>query len=76
MAGHGWVWSATTLSIKNLHSPQQQRGERSKQARPFFVSVPAVVSVVLFDQNLDPKLDPDLHQTLGQNLDQTLGQIW
>ena len=46
------------------------------RARPFAVAVNAVVSVVLFDQNLDPKLDPNLHQTLGQNLDQTLGQIW
>ena len=27
------------------------------RARPFIVSVPAVVSVVLFDQNLDQKID-------------------
>ena len=37
---------------------------------PFIVSVPAVVSVVLFDQNLDQKFDPNLDQTLDQNLDQ------
>ena len=36
------------------HSLQHQRGAR---ARPFIVSVPAVVSVVLFDQNLDQKID-------------------
>ena len=36
----------------------------------------AVVSVVLFDQNLDQKFDPNLDQKLDQNLDQNLGQIW
>ena len=33
------------------------KGARAKRARPFVVSVPAVVSVVLFDQNLDQKID-------------------
>ena len=42
---------------KQQHSLQQQRGTRAKSARPFIVSVPAVVSVVLFDQNLDQKID-------------------
>ena len=50
---------------KQQHSLQQQRGARASRARPFVISVPAVVSVVLFDQNLDP----NLHQTLGQNLE-------
>ena len=48
----------------------------TSRERPFGVVVNAVVSVVLFDQNLDPTLDPNLHQTPGQNLDQALGQIW
>ena len=42
---------------KQQHSLQQQRGASAKRARPFIVSVPAVVSVVLFDQNLDQKID-------------------
>ena len=42
---------------KQQHSLQQQRGARAKRAPPFIVSVPAVVSVVLFDQNLDQKID-------------------
>ena len=65
-----------TEQQKQHHSLQQQRGACAKRARPFIVSVPAVVSVVLFDQNLDQKFDPNLDQTLDQNLDQTLGQIW
>ena len=32
------------------------KGARAKRARPFFVSVPAVVSVVLLNKNLDQKL--------------------
>ena len=42
---------------KQQHSLQPQRGARAKRTRPFVVSVPAVVSVVLFDQNLDQKID-------------------
>ena len=38
---------------KQQHSLRQQRGTRAKGAPPLFVSVPVVVSVVLFDQNLD-----------------------
>ena len=34
------------------------KGARAKRALPFIVSVPAVVSVVLFDQNLDQKVTP------------------
>ena len=41
---------------KQQHSLQPQRGARAKRARPFIVSVPAVVSAVLFDQDLDQKL--------------------
>ena len=33
-----------------------ERGPRAKRARPFVVSVNAVVSIVLFDQNLNQKL--------------------
>jgi hypothetical protein len=35
-----------------------------RRVRPSMVSVPAVVFVVLFHQNLDPELDPNLDQTL------------
>ena len=45
-----------TEQQKQQHSLQQQRGARAKRARPFVVSVPAVASVVLFDQSLDQKL--------------------
>ena len=46
-----------------------KEGVREARA-PFVVAVNAVVSVVLFDQNLDQKFDPNLDQTLDQNLDQ------
>ena len=56
------------------------KGERAREARararPFVVSVPAVVSVVLFDQNLDQKIDlgwPGSSPGLGQG--QALGKI-
>ena len=42
---------------KQQHSLQQPRGARASRARPFIVSADAVVSVVLFDQNLDQKID-------------------
>ena len=45
-----------TEQQKQQHSLQHQRGAREARARPFIVSVPAVVSVVLFDQNLDQKI--------------------
>ena len=54
-----------TEQQKQQHSPQQQRGARAKRARPFIVSAPAVVSVVLFDQILDQKFDPNLDQTIA-----------
>ena len=49
---------------------------RTLRRRPFdivvvmdaIVSVPAVVTVVLFDPNLDQKFDPNLDQTIAQNL--------
>ena len=41
-----------TEQQKQQHSLQQHRGARAK-----LVSVAAVVSVVLFDQNLDQKID-------------------
>ena len=44
---------------------QKQQHSRSARARPFVVSVPAVVSVVLFDQNLDQKFHPNLDQTIA-----------
>ena len=43
-----------TEQQKQQHSLQHQREVR---ALPFVVSVPAVISVVLFDQNLDKKID-------------------
>ena len=58
-----WSWSnfgqdfGQTEQQKQQHSLQQQRGAHAKRARPFAVSVPSVVSVVLFDQNLDQKID-------------------
>ena len=41
------------------------KGARAKRARPFIVSVPAVVSVVQFDQNLDQKFDQALDQKIN-----------
>ena len=38
----------------------------------FIASVPAVVAVVLFDQNFEQDFDSKLEQTLDQNFDQTL----
>ena len=37
---------------------KRQRGARASRARPFVVAVNAVVSAVLFDQNLDQKIVP------------------
>ena len=58
---------------KQRHLLQPQKGAH---AHPFIVSVPAVVSVVLFDQNLDQKIDlgwPGSSPGLGQG--QALGKI-
>ena len=71
-----WVKILVKQDNKSNSIYCNSKGARASRARPFLVSVPGVVSVVLFDQNLDPKLDPNLHQTLGQNIDQTLGQNW
>ena len=56
MAGHGWPWLAK-LNNRNSSIHCDNQGARAKRARPFIVSVPAVVSAVLFDQNLDQKID-------------------
>ena len=60
----------------SIHCNNKGARAREARARPFVVSVPAVVSVVLFDQNLDQKIDlgwPGSSPGLGQG--QALGKI-
>ena len=59
---HLLYWNQLTDLIihsrnRNNSGDEHNKGARAKRARPFIVSVPAVVSVVLFDQNLDQKID-------------------
>ena len=42
-----------------------EKGARASRARTFFIAVPAVVSVVPFEKNLDQKFQPNLDQTLA-----------
>ena len=44
-------------SNRNNSGDGNNKGARALRARPFGVAVNAVVSVVLFDQNLDQKID-------------------
>ena len=49
----------------NRNNSGDGNNKGARALRPFGVAVNAVVSVVLFDQNLDQKFDPDLDQAIA-----------